>query len=312
MSQIRAIVDKLLTNVSNAYIPTGYISEAALPTLSVKQKTGKIGKYGNNHLRLVNAKMGGKGQARRFDPIIRDSELYSIESHGLEGMVSEDDYDNVEEPFEAESDETQGLTSTLWTGKEFAFAAAVTDPATVTNNVDITTASDKFDDYSNSKPLDVFRDAQNGVLDACGVMPNRAIISQKMFNVLKYHPAILRSLGYSDNRAGKLSVSEVANAMDVDILHIGDVAYNTSKLGEADALSQIWGTDIVFYHAPKAATKYQQSFGYYMTLKGRGSRRVFKYNVNNPPNAKGIIVQDDYVFAITNADCAYLIQNAIN
>ena len=137
MSQVRSIVDKLLTNVSNIYVPEGYISEAALPTLSVKQKTGKIGKYGNNHLRLVNAKMGGRGKARRFEPIIRDSDLYAVESHGLEGMVTEDDYANVEEPFDAESDETTGLSSTLWTGKEFAFASAVTDPAIVTNNVDI-------------------------------------------------------------------------------------------------------------------------------------------------------------------------------
>ena len=312
MSQVKAIVDKLLTNVSNAYIPTGYISEAALPTLSVKQKTGKIGKYGNNHIRLVNAKMGGRGKARRFEPIIRDSDLYSIESHGLEGMVTPDDYSNVEEPFEAESDESTGLTSTLWTGKEHAFAAAITDPAIVTNNVDITGATDKFDEYTNSTPLDVFRDAQNAVLDACGVMPNRAVISQKMFNVLKYHPSILRSLGFSDNRAGKLSVSEVAHAMDVDILHIGDVAYNKGKEGEADDLEQIWGKDIVFYHAPKAAQKYQLSFGYYMTLKGRGSRRVYKYTVNNPPGSKGIIVQDDYVFALTNTTCAYLVQNAIN
>ena len=311
MSQMKAIVDKLLTNVSNAYIPTGYISEAALPTLSVKQKTGKIGKYGNNHIRLVNAKMGGRGQARRFEPIIRDSDLYSIESHGLEGMVTEDDFDNVEEPFDAESDETTGLTSTLWTAKEHAFSSVVTDPGTITQNVDIVTATDKFTDYTNSKPLDVFRDAQNAVLDGCGTMPNRAIISQKMLNVLKYHPAILRTLGYSDNRAGTLQLSEIAHAMGVEILHVGDASYNASKLGEADSLTQLWGNHIVFYHAPKTAAKYQQSFGYYMTLKGRGSRRVYKYNVNNPPNAKGIIVQDDYVFALTNAKCAYLIQNAI-
>ena len=309
--QVRAIVDKLLTNVSNAYIPEGYISEAALPTLSVAQKTGKIGKYGNNHLRLVNAQMGGRGKARRFDPIIRTSELYSVESHGLEGMVTEDDYANVEEPFEAESDETVGLTSTLWVSKENAFAKVMTDPSLITQNVDITTATDKFTDYTNSKPLDVFRDAQNGVLDGCGRMPNRAIISQKMLNVLKYHPQILDTLGFSQNRAGTLTVQEIAKAMDVQTLHVGDVAFNNSKLGEADALEQIWGGDIVFYHAPTTAQKYQLSLGYYITMRGRGSRRVYKYAVNNPPNAKGIIVQDYYVFAFTNTDCAYLVQNAI-
>ena len=311
MSQMKAIVDKLLTNVSSMYVPEGYISEAILPNLSVKQKTGKIGKYGLNHLRIVNAKMGGRGRAARFEPIVRSSDLYSIESHGLEGLVTEDDYDNVEEPFEAESDETKGLTSTLWTAKEFAIASVLLDPAVITQNVTLAAAADKYDDYVNSKPLENFRDAQNVILAESGKMPNRAIISQEVFNALKYHPAILRSLGFADNRAGTLKIAEIAHAMGVETLHIGDAAYNSAKLGQEDQLTQIWGNSIIMYYAPKTAGKYQVSLGYYMTLKKRGARRVFKFTVNNPPKSKGIIVQDDYQFALTNVKCAFLIKDVL-
>lgn len=311
MSQMKAIVDKLLTNVSQMYTPDGYISEEILPNLKVKQKTGKIGKYGLNHLRIVNTKMGGRGKAARFEPIVRSSDLYSIESHGLEGLVTEDDYDNVEEPFEAESDETMGLTSTLWTAKEYAIASVLFDVAVITQNVTLSLSTDKFSDYTNSTPLEVFRDANNTIIDGCGKEANRAIMSLKVFNTLKYHPAIVRNLGYADNRAGKLTKQEVADAMGVEMLHIGDAAYNDAKLGQADNLTQIWGDSILMYYAPKTAAKYQLSLGYYMTMKKRGPRRVFKYNVNNPPNSKGIIVQDDYQFALTNVNCAYLIKSAI-
>lgn len=311
MSQIKAIVDKLLTNVSSIYVPEGYISESILPNLSVKQKTGKIGKYGANHLRIVNSKMGGRGRAARFEPIVRDSDLYSIESHGLEGLVVEDDYDNVEEPFDAEKDETRGLTSTLWTAKEFAIASVLFDTAIITQNITLAAATDKYSDYLNSKPLENFRDGQNVILDGCGKMPNRGIMSQKVFNTLKYHPAILRSLGFADNRAGTLKIAEVAHAMGVDMLHIGDAAYNTAKLGQEDVLAQIWGDSILMYFAPKAAAKYQLSLGYYMTLKKRGPRRVFKYKVNNPPNSTAIIVQDDYQYALTNVKCGYLIKDVL-
>ena len=310
MSQMKAIVDKLLTNVSSMYVPEGYISESILPNLSVKQKSGKLGKYGNNHIRIVNAKMGGRGRAARFEPIVRDSDLYLIESHGLEGLVTEDDYDNVEEPFDAEKDETLGLTTTLWTAKEFAIASVLFDTAVITQNVTLSGTS-QYNDYVNSKPLEDFRDAQNAILDGCGQMPNRAIMSQKVFNALKYHPAILRTLGFSDNRAGTLKLAEIAHAIGVEILHVGDAAYNNAKLGQADSLEQIWGDSILMYYAPKTAQKYQQSLGYYMTMKKRGPRRVFKFNVNNPPNSKGIIVQDDYQFALTNVKCAYLIKDAI-
>ena len=311
MAQLKAQVDKLLTNVSQMYIPEGFISEDILPNLGVKQKTGKLAGYGNNHLRLVNTKMGGRGRAARFEPILRKADdLYSIESHGLEGVVTEDDYDNVEEPFEAENDETLGLSTTLWVGKENGVAAVLFDTAVITQNVTLSGTS-QFNDYTNSKPLETFRDAQNAIFGATGVMPNRGIMGQNTFNTLKYHPAILRSLGFADNRAGTLKVAEVAHAMSVEILHIGSAAYNTAKLGQTDALAQIWGKSILMYYAPKKAAKYQQSLGYYLTLKKRGPRRVFKYNVNNPPGSKAIIVQDDYEYRLTNVKCAYLIKDAI-
>lgn len=311
MAQIKAMVDKLLTNVSAAYIPEGYISEEALPTLSVKQKTGKIGKYGTNHLRIVGSKMSGRGKAPRFEPIIRNvDDTYSIETHGLEGMVTEDDYDNVEEPFDAEKDETMGLTSSLWLEKEFAFKSAMTDTAILTQNVTLS-GSDKFSDYAGSKPLEVFKTAQNTVLDGCGFNPNRAIISLKLYNTLKYHPGILRALGYADNRAGLLSKEDIMKALDVEFLHIGSVSYETAKLGQSSSVQQMWGPDMVMYYAPKQSGKYQKSLGYYMNQTGKGTRRVYKYPLDNPPNSKGIIVQDSYSFELLDVKCAYLIKAAI-
>jgi hypothetical protein len=311
MAQTKAQVDKLLTDVSNAYVPTGYISESIFPELSVKQRSGIIGKYGNNHLRIVNSKMSGRGKARRYESILRDTtNTYLIQKHGLEGIVTEDDYDNVEQPFDAERDETMGLTSVIWLEKEKALADVITDAAVITNNSTLS-GTDQWSDYNDSNPLGNFQTAQNSVLDGCGFMPNNAVISQKIFNTLKYHPQILRTLGFSDNRAGTLSVAEVAYAMGVDKLHVGKVSYNPGKLGQAESLEQIWTSDCVFFYAPERAAKYQQSFAYYMTMAGRGSRRVYKYTVDNPPNSKGIIVQDDYSFEIVNTDCAYLFKGCI-
>lgn len=311
MAQVKAMVDKLLTNVSNAYIPSGYISEEALPTLSVKQKTGKIGKYGTSHLRIVGSKMSGRGKAPRFEPIIRNvDDTYSIETHGLEGLVTEDDYDNVEEPFDAEKDETAGLTSAIWLEKEYAFKTAVTDTSVITQNVTLS-GTDKWSDYTNSDPLDDVKTAQNTVLDGCGFNPNRAIISLKLYNTLKYHPKILSALGFAQNRAGLLSKEDIMKALDVEFLHIGSVSYETAKLGQTSSMQQMWNSDAVFYYAPKTAGKYQKSLGYYMQLSGRGARRVYKYPIDNPPNSKGIIVQDSYSFELTDPKCAYLIKSAI-
>ncbi len=98
MSQLKAQVDKLLTDVSSAYIPDGFICEQILPTVQSKQYSGLLGKYGTSHLRIENSLKGGRGKYRRVEAITRSTSNYVITGHGLEGFVSKEDYANVEDP----------------------------------------------------------------------------------------------------------------------------------------------------------------------------------------------------------------------
>ena len=115
MTQSRAIVDKLLTDVSNKLMPQGYISEMILPLISVKQRTGKLGTYGNDHLRIVNTHSGGRGEYLTNHIENRSDSLYSIEEHAVKDFVTQMDYDNFEKPFDAERD----VTYSIVTGKQF-------------------------------------------------------------------------------------------------------------------------------------------------------------------------------------------------
>lgn len=310
MSQTKAIVDKLLTNVSQMYVPEGYVSEQVLPLVTSKQKTGKLAKYGSNHLRIEHSLVGGRAEYRRVEPIIRDSDGYSIESHGLEGVVTEDDYSNVELPFKAEQDEVLGLSTLIWLNKENALAATLTSTSVLTQNTTLSGTS-QFSDYANSDPLGVFKTARLAVRDGSGLPPNAAVMDWKVANTLAYHPGILEALGFTQNRAGQLSDAELAKAMGVERLYIAKAMYNSANEGQSDSLSAVWGKDIVLFHAPVQAAPYQVSLGYRVALEGRSQRRVTKYDINNPPNATGITCDDSYDFVITKPGAGYLIKDAI-
>jgi len=310
MAQLTAIVDKLLTNVSSAYIPDGYISEQILPAIKVKQKTGLLAKYGDQHLRIETTVMGGRGEARRVESITRSTSTYSVKSHGLEGMVTQDDKDNVEKPYDAERDEVIGLTTMLWLDKEKALADSLTSTSVLTQNTTLSGTA-QFSDYTNSDPISKFKDARGTVYSACGMAPDTALMSWEVFNTLAYHPGILDALGFTQNRAGQLSEPELAKAMGVQRLLIGTAQYNSAAEGQTDVRAAVWGKHIVFAVAPKSAGLYQTSLGYRMELSGRSPRQVFKFSINNPPNSTGIIVQDDYQQLISNAACGYLIEDAI-
>jgi hypothetical protein len=310
MSQLTAIVDKLLTNVSAVYVPEGYVSEQVLPLVTSKQKTGKLAKYGTDHLRIEHSLVGGRGEYKRVESITRSSTGYSIESHGLEGMVTEDDYSNVELPYKAEEDEVMGLTSLIWLGKEKSLADSITSTSVITQNQTLSGTA-QFNDYANSDPLGKFLTARQTVRAGCGLPPNFAVMDWKVANTLAYHPGILEALGYTFNRAGQLSDQELAKALGVENLYIAKAVYNSAKEGQADSLAPIWGKDIVFGVAPTKAAPYQVSLGYRVALEGRSSRRVFKYAVNNPPGSTGIIVDDSYDYLLSNVAAAYLIKGAI-
>ena len=310
MAQLKAQVDKLLTNVSNMYIPDGFVSEQILPLISVVQKTGKLGKYGSNHLRIEHSLAGGRGEYRRVEPIVRSSDSYSVESHGLEGMVTEDDYRNVEQPYDAEKDETLGLQNLIWLNKEYALASTLSSTSIMTLNTTLT-GTDQYNDYPNSDPLGDFKDARLAIYGGCGMPPNKAVMSWEVANTLAYHTQILDALGFTYNRAGQLSDQELAKAMGVEKLYIAKPKYNSANEGQTAVLSSVWGKHIVFFYAPDSAAKYQVSLGYRVALKGQEQKRVFKYSVNNPPNSTGILCDDSYDFLISNASAGYLIKDAI-
>jgi len=311
MSQMRAQVDKLLTNVSNGYFPENLISEKVLPQIEVAQDSGILGYYGKAHLRIENSLVGGRGRARQVQPIIRNTDrTYLIEPHELQGEVTESDYRNVELPFDAEKDETIGLTTLIALEKERALATALQSASVLTQNVTLVGTS-KFDDYANSNPIKVISDAQNAVLEGSGQFANTAIVPAKVANKLRYHPQVLQNLGFAMNRAGQLTDEELAKFMNVKKIFIPDAAYNSAKEGQNDVMAQIWGNDITLLVCPDQASKYQVSVGYYLKRSGVPARRVKKWNIDETFGNTGILVGDYYQFRLVDTSAGYLIKGAI-
>ncbi len=310
MAQTKAIVDKLLTNVSSMYKPDGYISEVLFPQVPVVQKTGKLAKYGLSHLRVETSYAGGRGKYRRAETTARSTTSYDIEGHGLEGLVTKDDYRNVEKPYDAEVDETEGLSSTLWVEKEVGLAGVLASTANITQNTTLS-GNSQLSDYDNSDPIGVFATGRAAVRSGCGKAPDTVWMDWAVKNKLKYHPALLDLLGFKYDRPGGLADNELAMALDVKRVLIADVSYNSAKEGQADVLASAWGKHIWFGVLPSAAAIRQVSAGYMFTYQGSTPRKVYKEAVFNPPGATSILVEDEYDFVISNVGAIYLIKDAI-
>lgn len=308
-SQQVAQVNKLLTQVSNKIVPEGYISEMILPEVNVVQSTGLLGAYGTSHLRIETTITTGKNKYPRVDTRQYSTQTYNITTHGLSDIITERDLVNVEQPFDAEVDTTDELTTKLWLGKEKGLADTLTDIAVLTQNVTLS-GTDQYNDYANSTPIADFTTARSVVRAAVGAIPDTAIMSWEVWDVLRYHPDFLVTLGYNQARVGGLSVDEVASVLGVKRLLIGMAVYESAVEGQTSSIAAVWGKDIIFSVSPTAAAKRQISLGYRFQQFGP-PRRVFKNAITNPPNSTEILVDDSYEQLISTANAGYLIKDAI-
>lgn len=309
-TQMKGIVDPLLTNVSSVYIPEGCIADKLFPQLKFAQYTGKLGGYGKGHLRIENTVVGGKGKYRRVETITRTTTGFEIEGHGLEGLVTKQDYKNVKDPFDAESDETMGLSTVLLLEKEKGLADSLTSTAVITQNTTLSGTS-QFSDYVNSDPISKIATAKNAIRDGSGAIANCMIMDYKVAEILRYHPQILDTLGYKYAKPGGLTDEDLAKAFNVQKLFIPNAMYNSAKEGQTATLASVWGKDIVLGVVPDKAIKYQISLGYNIMLEGGSPRKVYKQAGFNPPGSTELLVEDEYDMLLSDVSAAYLIKAAI-
>lgn len=310
-TQSGALVSKLLTTASNGYFPTGFIAEKILPAVYVPQTTGQIGKYSNNHLRIVNTVHTGKGPYRQLEAITVSSDTYDIEDHGIFDIITENDMRNYESPFDAEKDTTLALTLAHAIAKEYALASTLQNPSIVTNGTTLSgNAQYSALDHADSDPIGDKIAADNAIEAAVGAPSNTAIMSMKTFRYLSRHRQILAALGYTATPPMGVSAAQLATILQVDQVLIGDAQYNSAKEGQSDSLAPIWAKDIIYARILPPELR-QKTLGYEMRKTGTSARQVFTYNPTMPVKSKGVIVTDSYDQLILNAGCAYLIQDAI-
>lgn len=310
-TQGSAVQDLLLTNVSQKLQVQSCVADLFLPELGVVQSTGKIGKYGKAHLRIVSTIAGGKGKFRAVDTVTRSTDTYDIEDHGLEDLVTMKDYANVQDPFDAEADVTMGLTSILQLDKEIALATSLSDTSVLTQNKTLS-GTGQWSDYANSDPVADLNTAKETIRDGCGMVSDLvAICDWKVANKLRYHPGILAALGYSYNRAGQLTNEELAKVFELKRFLVPDAVYLSSKEGQTEVTAPVWGKNFILAQCPEKAAKMQVSLGYKVIFSNQGVRKVYKFPVNNPPGSNQILCTDSYDQLITNAGAGYLLKSVI-
>lgn len=309
----RAREDRLLTGISRRHNVEGLVADQVLTPVTAKKSTGLIGKFGNEHLRVVHDLVGGLTEYPQITVDTKSSDRYSMEKHGLGVTVTEEEMDNEEQPFDALIDATMDVNDRLALGREFAISSVLTNIAVLTNNTTLSGTA-QFSDYSGtSDPIGIFQTARTSIYDDTGKdvsMPGGfVLLPWACRSALQFHPALLELYKYTGSMGNGLTDQQLADVLKVNRIVFASSQFDSSKEGQTPVITATWGKHIIFGFAPTSGRKRMTSLGF--TVSKTRSTRTFRVAIKDPPNAEKILVDRTYDDIITDVGAGYLIKDAV-
>lgn len=105
-------------------------------------------------------------------------------------------------------------------------------------------AGTKWSDFSNSDPVAAMIDAMQTMLLPGSV----GITSQRVFNVIRRHPAFAKALGGTYNSGRYASADEMASILGLSKIIVGNTLKQTSKRGQALVTGNVWPDSFAIHY----------------------------------------------------------------
>jgi len=259
-----AKVSKLLSQFSIAYRNPNNIAESLLPVLNVREKTGKIAKYGKENLRAyVDQLYRAPGtRAHSVDYSVSQG-TYSCLERSAEKLVPDDYINNTDKPYNAKTDATMVIMDNIFTNQELALATAMSNTAILTSNTTLS-GTDQWSDTGNSDPIGDIEDGITAIRQATGQRPNTGVLNHVVFQKLKSHPAIREQVKYTGTAA--LSDQNLGDFLkqffNLKNIYVGDGVYNSADEGQSASITDIWSNHFWLMYVTERPSMMMPTFGY--------------------------------------------------
>lgn len=307
MNAYNTYQDPLLTNVSVKYTNPGvsFIAERLFPQVRVQKKTGIYFTYDKSNLKASDDVRTGKARANRVDYELTKTPYGPLVEHSLEYGIEDDEMEQYDSPHNARVDATETLTEKMLINKEKKLATMLTDVAIVTQNVTLT-GGDKFSDYANSNPFDVIQTAKNTIQKNGLLQPNTCTMSYEAWAVMQHHPDLLERIKYSER--GIITEDIFKALFGFQNLLIGSAVENTGEDGAADAMSYIWGKNMILSYVSPTPKLKAVSAGYHLQLK---DARTIDWWDERPVKTQFVRITDYFDPHIVAQEAIYLIKDVV-
>jgi len=255
--------DPLLTQISIEFeAATDLISQRLFPSVRVNQQNGGYEIFGRRaftrtttgDVRAPGARANESEGRREFA-----EDTYTAREHALEELIPDEEREN-NPGRNVEGEAVEDLTWDLLLGKELVARDLLYDPTVYkTDHVETLGAGEHFDEFSTSDPQTVFRDLFRTFHSTLGTIPNLAVIPWRVMSYLEDHPQLVERYAFV---GGVITPEQIATFLGVQEVVVPGGTYNNQNPGQAAALSEIWGNNIVLGLIPNRPATRTPALGY--------------------------------------------------
>lgn len=288
-------IDGLLTNVSLVDTNDNYIEDKIFATVQVSKQSGKIAKYGNDHLREAEGVRGVNDMDfHQVDFAGATPVSYEVEFNDHAKFISDIEYTYFDVPFDAQRDATLQLRELEKTTKERGIANLLNTAANFTN----TATPGTLWDAANSDPLGDMETGAETIRLAKGRRPNVAVTNAAVISKLKTNAQFVdRINGVQKNLTNADIIDIIKNHLGLDEVLVGGGIYINSQQGQTETRTNIWEDDFVLFYRPMSAGLFRPTFGYRFELSAnglKGAQRPRGISTMRHPNNKGDVIEVYY------------------
>ena len=194
---------------------------------------------------------------------------YYCEKYAIHKDIDDDIRANADEMIAAnfDKDATQYVTQQLLRKREQMFVSKFFSTGVWDTDLDGTSHGDftPFDDVTVDPVLTIKNQMLN-VLKLTGYMPNVMVVGPEVHQVLENHSKILDRIKYTQR--GIVTEDILAAVFGVEKYLVPRVAQNTAVKGQTDAMSLVYGKNVLLAYANASPSIEQPSAGYTFSWKG--------------------------------------------
>lgn len=254
-------VDTALSEIAIAYKTKDFIADQVFPLVDVDKQSDKYYVWDKGSWLSNQVEKRTPGDTYPEGRIKLSTDEFYCDIYHLGYAIPDEDVKNADQAVQLEQTGAEWLAHQFMQKREIELASAIMGNSIWDNDLDGGTDFTKWDDYDNSDPIDDIDTYCDTIQQNTGVRPNTLVMGRQVFSKLRRHPLLLDIFKYTGR--GILTIDQVKDALDVEMLLVGGAIQRTSNEGAATAVqSFIWGKDALLLYVPPRPALREPSAGY--------------------------------------------------